>query len=67
MPKVDEVHNKNTNQMPADEHDTRYDNDARGWVRGTTGTKEPEGKNETGMDYPGGFDRGNAWRRGRGL
>lgn len=70
MPKKDEVFNKNTVQAPSGQHDKRYDNDARGWVRGTTGNKEPECKNETGMDYPGGFDRGNSWRRkdrGHGL
>ena len=63
MPKKDEVYNKNIPQFPADTHDTRYWNDARGWVRGTTGNKEPTGHDETGEDYPSGFDRGNAWRQ----
>ena len=64
MPTKDEVFNKNTNQAPANMHDTKYDNDASGWVRGAKG--EPTCKNEDATGKPG-FDKGNAWRRGRGL
>lgn len=56
MPTKDEVHNSHENQAPADKHDTKYDNDTpNNWLRGNKATDKP------------GFDKGNAWRRGKGL
>lgn len=56
MPTKDEVHNSNEVQAPADKHDTKYDNDtSEKWLNGPDATQKP------------GFDKGNAWRKGKGL
>lgn len=59
----DGAYNSNVNQDPEDKHGPKYDNDASGWLRGATGV--PTGKNETAENKPSGFDKGNAWRKGR--
>lgn len=50
------VHNDVVVQGSEDRHDAKYDNDvpANSWLR-SDGTKKPA------------FDKGNAWRKGRGL
>lgn len=49
-----------------DQHGPGYNNDASGWVRGAQGV--PTCNDETATNYPdGNFDKGNAWRKGRGL
>jgi len=51
--------NESGNQFPEDQHDTKYDNDATGWVRGSA-SGPPTTKNETAENYPaGGFDHRN--------
>jgi hypothetical protein len=63
----EKVERSNEPQDIEDRHDTKYNNDASGWVRGSA-SGEPTCKNETATNYPqGNFDKGNAWRRGRGL
>lgn len=50
------VHSEEAPQAPEDKHGANYDNDvpADGWLR-SDGTKKPD------------FDKGNAWRKGKGL
>lgn len=43
-------------QSPESQHDAKYDNDTPdNWLRGNKATDKPD------------FDKGNAWRKGRGL
>lgn len=50
------VFNEVTVQDPENQHDAKYDNDvpADSWLR-SDGTKKPA------------FDKGNAWRKGKGI